>query len=508
MQVTKSTMRKMTQLAALACVAFGNLRPADQIVFAELRNSQQIREEINSLRDRVEAIRMDCEKNTRDMTDEEQTEVDAILGSGEGQAFKPGKLARLEMALERQTRIEANQASLALARAAGGTNPGNPGQTQPNLDPPESRIIIPARCVTGRPLKAFSGANAMTEAYMAGRFYLAALFDHEESRQFCKDHGITVVRGAQSGGVDTKGGFLVPSELAATIITLAYKYGRILEYADVRTMTTDTLDVTKEVGDPEAQWMGATGAASENTAVPELDFDYASHKLVANKLGALTKLSSEITVDAIIDMADNITMRLAKAASKQFDKTGFLGTGNAASGGFTGILPALAAGSIYTPANGIVAYSQFTKAMFDAIVGMVDETADDENCAWFVNKKFYVRAMAPIKEAMGGNTGMDITDGSARKRQMFLGYPVVFCSIFPKTQGNIAVGTWLGGFGDLFASLLAGVRKDIQIAISTEAGFTTDQTFIRLIMRGAVKAHDIGDADNGGAFIGIKNAAA
>ena len=230
----------MTQLAALACVAFGNLRPADQIVYAELRNSQQIREEINSLRDRVEAIRMDCEKNTRDMTDEEQTEVDAILGSGEGQAFKPGKLARLEMALERQTRIEANQASLALARAAGGTNPTQQ-QTAPNLDPPESRIIIPARCVTGRPLKAFSGTNAMTDAYMAGRFYLAALFDHEESRQFCKDHGITVVRGAQSGGVDTKGGFLVPSELAATIITLAYKYGRILEYADVRTMTTDGL---------------------------------------------------------------------------------------------------------------------------------------------------------------------------------------------------------------------------------------------------------------------------
>jgi HK97 family phage major capsid protein len=489
-----------------------------QPVYAEFRNSQQITEEINSLRERIEAIRLDCEQNNRDITDEEQAEIDAIMGSGEpGTAnYKQGKMVRLQAALERTKRIEENQAALAAerARAAAGSHPGTsaglqPGTESPNLDVAPSAIIVPSQYRIGRPLQAFSGPHAEAQAYTAGRFYLAALFDHEPSRQWCAQHGIKIVRGAQTGGVDTKGGFLVPSELASTIMTYAYSYGVILQDADVRRMTTDTLDVTKEVGDPEAQWMGATnGADAERQPVPELDFDYASYKLVANKLGALTRMSSEISEDAIVDMADNITVRLARAAAKQLDKTGFLGTGNAASGGFTGILPALANGSRYIPPNGVLSYAAFTKPMFDTIVGRVEEYADESRCAWYVNKKFYTLAMAPIKEAIGGNDAMELTDGTGRRRLFFLGYPVRFCSIFPKNQAAIPVNTWLGGFGDLFQSLLVGVRRDIQIAISTEAFFTTDEIGIRLLMRGAIMPHDVGDANNGGAFIGIRSAAA
>lgn len=523
MRLTHNSLRFASRFAGIACLALGALSHS-QPVFAEFRNSQQISEEINSLQERIEAIRLDCETNNRDMTDEEQAEVDAIMGSGEpGTAnYKQGKLIRLEAALERAKRIEANQASLAAARVRAATGqsatPGNVGDVgslnsdeidAQSLDNAPRAIIVPSQYRLGRPLQAFSGPHAEAQAYAAGRFYLAALFDHEPSRAWCAKHGIKIVRGAQTGGVDTKGGFLVPSELASTIMTYAYSYGVILQDADVRRMSTDTLDVTKEVGDPEAQWMGATmGADAERQPVPELDFDYASYKLVANKLGALTRMSSELSEDAIIDMADNITVRLARAAAKQLDKTGFMGAANAASGGFSGILHALANGSRYIPANGVLSYAAFTKPMFDAIIGRVAEYAEESRCAWYVNKKFYTLSMAPIKEAIGGNDAMELTDGNGRRRLFFLGYPVKFCSVFPKNQAAIPANTWLGGFGDLFQSLLVGVRRDIQIALSTEAFFTTDEIGIRLLMRGAIKPHDVGDADNGGAFIGIRSAAA
>lgn len=508
MRLTSSAMRTASTLAGLAVLAASQFGHQLQVC-NEYRTSQQIRDEINTLQSRVEAIRQDCESQKRDMTDEEVAEVDAILGAGSPGAsdYKPGKLDKLENAFKQAKRIEENQARIASQRLAEGSPPNNATNPGGNLDVTPSAIIVPAQYRLARPLQAFAGPNAEAAAYTAGRFYLAALFNHKESRDWCARHGIAI-QSAQTGGVDTKGGFLIPTELATTIISYALRYGRVLEYADVRRMSSDTLDVTKEIGDPEAAWMGATGTASERAAVPELDFDYASYRLQANKLGALTRISSELSEDAIIDIADNVTVRLARAAAKQLDKTGFLGTGNAASGGFTGILPALAAGSVYTPANGTLSYAAFTEPMFNAIIGRVEEYADDDRCAWFVNKRFYTLAMAPIKDAAGGNDAMEISDGSGRRRLMFKGYPVVFCSIFPKTQGAIAAGTWLGGFGDLMQSLIVGLRRDIQIALSTERYFDTDELGVRLLMRGAIQAHDIGDATNGGAFIGIKAAAA
>lgn len=504
MRLSTRSLRAANRFASLACCLLSSQHVAP--VYSEFRNSSQITEEISALQDRVEAIRQDCIENNRDMTDEEVSECDSIMGSGDpGQSgYIQGKIGRLQANLERIKRIEANQAAIALARASS-NNPLLNGAS--SLDSPAgSKIVVPANCMTFKTPEAFKGPTAIEDAYKAGRFYLAALFGHKASEKWCAEHGITV-QAAQSGGVDTKGGFLVPSELSQTILKLAYEYGRVLEYADIYQMSTDTLDITKEVGDPEASWMGANGAASEGATVPSLDFDYASYKLIANKLGALTKISSELSEDAIIDIADTITVRLARACAKQLDRTGFLGTGNAASGGFTGILPALAAGSKFIPPNGTLSYGAFTKAMFDQIIGRVEEYADQDRCAWFVNKKFYTLCMAPIKEAIGGNTGMDLTEGAARRREMFLGYPVVYCSIFPKTQAAIPANTWLGGFGDLKASLLVGLRREVQIAISTEAFFSTDETGIRLLMRGSIQAHDIGDATNGGAFIGITTAA-
>jgi hypothetical protein len=73
-------------------------------------------------------------------------------------------------------------------------------------------------------------------------------------------------------------------------------------------------------------------------------------------------------------------------------------------------------------------------------------------------------------------------------------------------MGSLA-NQFIGGFGDLSASLIAGVRRDVQIRLSEEAGFTTDEVLLRALFRGAIQAHSVGDATDPGCFIGMRTPA-
>jgi hypothetical protein len=59
-------------------------------------------------------------------------------------------------------------------------------------------------------LKAFKGPQAEDNAYATGQWIKAAVFGDDESKQWCRDNGITITR-AQSEGVNSAGGVLVPN---------------------------------------------------------------------------------------------------------------------------------------------------------------------------------------------------------------------------------------------------------------------------------------------------------
>ena len=85
----------------------------------------------------------------------------------------------------------------------------------------QAALAIPVRGTDGivvnpllrRPLhsklKNFTGENAVERAFRFGQFALASLFGNEKSHAWCKENGIILQR-AQSEGVNSAGGFLVP----------------------------------------------------------------------------------------------------------------------------------------------------------------------------------------------------------------------------------------------------------------------------------------------------------
>lgn len=484
------------QMSALQ-VAFGALP-----CFAALESSDKISEKIHAASERVAAIEKIAVDEKRDLSDDEQAEVDRILGKGIAgtDTYSKGEIERLNEQLERAKKIEANQASLAMARAQ---NPTRPDAT---LDlPKESAILIPARMINTRPLSAFSGntlQDKRVQALRAAHFYAAALFDHQPSKDWCKSHGVELVKAAQTGGTDAKGGFLVPNDLEAEIIRLRYEYGIAASECDVRMMSSDTKDIVKEVGDPEAAWLAVSGTASERAAVTETDFDYANIRLVANKMGLLVRYSSEIDEDAFLDMANELTERLARAFAKTEDKTLFLGDASAGYGGFTGICPAALAGAVYTFPAGILTYAAMTLAHFNAIVSKVADYAD-ENCKWYVNKRLFAGAMAPILDAAGGNLGVDIANGSGRKLRRFLDYEVRTSAVFPKGTSSLA-SAYVGVFGDIRQGAIMGQRRGLRLAISDQRYFDTDEIAIRGTARAAIYVHEVGTSTDCGSLVVMK----
>jgi HK97 family phage major capsid protein len=112
-----------------------------------------------------------------------------------------GKIDRVE---------SAQKESAALARPA---DPAS--RTGEN---PMARRLLHSR------LKNFKGPDAQERAYRFGQFALASLWGSEKAAAWCRENGITLQR-AQSEGVNSAGGVLVPEEFSNEIIDLRDEYG-------------------------------------------------------------------------------------------------------------------------------------------------------------------------------------------------------------------------------------------------------------------------------------------
>src|SRR5258708_34884210 len=139
------------------------------------------------------------------------TELELMAGKSEAEGFKQDvhdalveKIADLKKQLERVEAAEKIAASLA-----------TPVPGQDRLTP-----RAPARAhKLYSTLKHFHDkeidgqrVSAVDQAYTAGMWFKATIFNHAESIEWCKTHGVPIQK-AQGEGIDSAGGFLVPEEL-------------------------------------------------------------------------------------------------------------------------------------------------------------------------------------------------------------------------------------------------------------------------------------------------------
>jgi HK97 family phage major capsid protein len=123
---------------------------------------------------------------------------------------------------------------------------------------------------------------------------------------------------------------LVPEEMMNEIIVLRETYGVFRKECRVVPMGRDTLNWPRRTGGLTAYFMARRRRITESSA----SFDNVN--LTAKKLGALTKLSTEIAEDAVINIADYIVDEIAYAFASKEDDCGFNGDGTSTYGGMTG----------------------------------------------------------------------------------------------------------------------------------------------------------------------------
>ena len=452
-----------------------------------MKNSKQLREEIEALCNRVQAIVKVAETENRELSADEAAEVDRIQGSGD----KTGEIQAIQSALDRAEKIEKVQAQLAGEKAANKLD-------EVKADEPKAFKIPAVAKATGK-LQAFKNES---DAYAAGKFFQATLGGNKKAAAWCKEHGI--IRNAMTTGDNTKGGFLVPEPLENTIIELREQYGVFRQSAQQMTMSDAVMLVPKLQAEVQTYYVGEGDPVNARNSITASDMALQQIKLESKKLAALTVISNELSEDAVISVADMLTRSIAYKFALSEDQAGFLGDGTSTYGGIVGISSALGSASKVT-ATGRTTFGALTMADFESCIGLRKMWAGSSP-AWYISQVGWANSMQRLMDAFSGNTITTIAAGSAggvgMPRLNFLGFPVVISQVLESRLTGTTGGTACF-FGDLTQSVMMGTRRGISVQTDQSLYFNYDAIAVRATERYDINVHDRGDSTTAGGLVSL-----
>lgn len=362
----------------------------------------------------------------------------------------------------------------------------------------EKKDLYPATFGRVGALRSFKGPDAEKQAYRFGKWFLATL-GNQKAIQWCADAGVQLL--AQSEGVNTAGGYLVPEEFSRTIIDLREQYGIFRRYARIVPMGSDTLHVPRRVSGLTAYF------TAENTAITESDKVWGNVQLIAKKLATLTRYSSELDEDAIISISDDLASEIAYAFALKEDQSGFIGDGTSTYGGIVGVAVAIDDGthtaSVVAGAATHTGFGTLDLADYEGVIGKLPQYALANDPAWYMSSLGFATSAARLMYAGGGNTVDNIGGGVGPS---FLGYPVRISQVLNAVAGADA-SKIKALFGSLRLAAMMGERRGITIRTSMERYFELDQIAIRGTERIDINVHDLGDNTTPGPMIAIKTPA-
>lgn len=460
-----------------------------------------------------------------------QTELDGILALGDAvsaEQLTRGEALSTEMGTL-QTGIEAFQVQrTALASASTAANAWASNVTRPSfgmgeaqgrgtavpalapgygLPPGVTVPAIPASALRHR-VKNFkadpsTGRSGQEQAYRFGMWLLAGPLKNQFAANWCKQHGIPLLRAqenadgslnfAQTEGINTAGGFLVPTEFDSTIIDLREQYGIFRQFAKNVPMASDTKYMPRRTGGLTAYGVG------ENVAITESSKAWDRVTLVAKKIACLARMSSEVNEDSVVNLGDDLAQEIAYAFALFEDDCGFNGDGTSTYLGITGVCPALKglsatianiAGLVVATGTGYAtSYGSVTLADLNGVKAKLPQYAHTPQTGWYCSQNFFSGTMERLALAAGGITEAMIVAGMSQQR--FMGYPV---HIAQKMPFNPAVSQVVCLFGDLSLAAMFGDRRSTTIAMSEHESFASDELTIRGTERIDINVHDVGNA--------------
>lgn len=365
---------------------------------------------------------------------------------------------------------------------------------EPPIKIPASPIKRPGKLV------AFKGPHGPEEAYAFGMWLGAAFFGNERASQFCRDRGISI-QAALSEGVNSAGGFFVLPEFAIQrLIDLKEEYGVFRRNTNVVQMASDTMTIPRRVGGLTGYFIG------ENTEVTASDPEWDQVQLVAKKLGVLNKMSSELSDDSVVSMADKVLAEAAYAIAQKEDACGFIGDGTSTYGGMRGVITKMGAASYQAMGAGDRAFSDIVVADdIEPMIGKLPQYAlVGGNCKWYISSVGFAAFMMRILDAMGGNTAANLQAGYEKQ---FLGYPVQITQSLHALTTDAAINTVIILFGDLRMGTTLGDRRNFRVAISNDRYFEYDQIGILVTTRFDINCHDVGTSSVAGPVVGLRTGA-
>ena len=449
-------------------------------------NVREMREAAAAEAEAAREIVDKAEQEGRNLTADEAEEVDKHTRKAE----------ELEKYAERKERLEACESRL--------------NEPQPKKVPQETatgnRIEVPGPKLRHYgSLIAFKGPNAAENAYRSGRFLAAVVFDHAPSRQWCREHGIEIRREepeqrVMSEASNTAGGFTVPDEFENSIIDLREIYGDARRELRIKVMGSDHSNEPKKTGGLTAYPIG------ENAAITESEQTWGNVELTAKKWAVLTRISSELSEDSIINLADDLAQDGALAFATAEDEACIDGDGTSTYHGITGIrvkmIDGSHTGSYYDVSSGCDEFSEVTDAILMQVVAKLPKYAR-RGAKWHASPVSKVLVFDRLKRAAGGNTDANLAAG---QNSQYAGYPIAEWPAMPTSDASAALNNKIMlMFGNLMLSSKMGVRRGITVLPLYERYAEYDQIAIRMTERMTINHHSIVGATStaAGPIIGL-----
>jgi len=433
-----------------------------------------LRQELAESVARMKAVVDMAKEEERDLSDDEVAEIDRLENS----------IPSIEAKIERMEKIDARTKAL-LDEKVSQAKAGD----LPNDVEPSAAIKVPARAQVHRKLKAYDSEK---DAYISGQLLLANLFGNRRSQEWCDNHGF---QNAMVTNDNAAGGFVTTDEMQRALVRLREERGVFTQYANNVPMGADTITIPRVLSDVTAYWPG------EGAEITASDLSLGEAELATKKLACLTKISSELDEDAVVDIAEMVTTSMAYAMADEVDDAAFNGDGTSNYGGFVGLKNALNANAINDAASGNTGASTLDLTDFEATVGKVGQYPGADY-RWYVHSAVYWASMARLMDAGGGNRVQDLGAGPVLQ---FLGYPVVFTQVMPSATGASA-STILCYFGDLRLGASYGTRRSMRTQVSVDRYFETDMIGIKATERIAVNIHERGDNIRNRPIVALKTA--
>ena len=243
------------------------------------------------------------------------------------------------------------------------------------------------------------------------------------------DRGADVLPMQKASGelVNSTGGAIVPSQVAATIMAFCDK-AVFRSNASTYVMSSDVLNVPRRTGGMTANFI------NESAVMPESAPTWDLVGLTAKKIARFGRFSSELDDDAVLDVTRYWLQDAGSSLGLKEDQCGWSGDGTSQYGGIQGVLPALVDGN-HNAGKVAAASTHKTFQLLDLndVQGLMAALPE----RYWPNAKFYCSAYAAANlfaRLGASNGGFQVSGFGPNRTMSYCGVEIVTQPIFPRRR--------------------------------------------------------------------------